>query len=178
MASIETVDRTKGDWRKIYPVWLTGRRINGVSDRAECVYLRLHLIVDDFGCYYASPELLKARIAPRRAWNQGQIMSALAELCDAGLVETYESGGEHCLRITDYTSMQTPPNGKRIMRYPQPNKSKGNQSKPKETKANQRNQSKPVLSVSASGTEKPPKPPFGKGGPSSRKRGGPMGADP
>ncbi len=166
------VDKRWGDWRKIYQVWLTGKRINRVSDRAECILLRLHLICDDYGNHYAAPELLNDKLAPRKPWTAAQIVACLNELEGAKLIKRYKNGGEECLRILGYTHMQSPPNGRMVARYPPDPGMK----RPKVIQGNQR---KPVLSDSDSDsdseTELTPQTPLA-GGPSSRKRGGPMGA--
>lgn len=83
---------------------LTSERISSLGWPAEVFYRRLMSVVDDFGRYYAKPELLRAGCYPLlldKVGNSdiGKWMSACTE---AALVRTYTVEGKEYLEVANF----------------------------------------------------------------------------
>jgi hypothetical protein len=111
-----------GLWRKQYVNYPEGRRINRVSEGAECLFFRLNVRADDFGNIPADPDLLKARVAPKKGWTSEQIQGWLKELAGNNLIELYEDDGEPFAHLIDFTKRQAAisGNGRRQSSHPVP----------------------------------------------------------
>ena len=61
---------------------LESNQLNNLSDFAERVYYRLHMVADDWGDFNADPELLVARLFPfqSKTLDPALILGALLEL--------------------------------------------------------------------------------------------------
>lgn len=77
---------------------LTSEPINSLSERAELFYRRLMSVADDYGRYFANPELLRAHCYPLRLHSvtDSHVKKMLAECIKAGLVRLY-GGGKYLL---------------------------------------------------------------------------------
>lgn len=64
-------------------------RVNTLSDRAECAFVRLLLKVDDFGVYFAEPKLVRAAIWPMKSVRDAEVVRALDEIERAGLLARF-----------------------------------------------------------------------------------------
>ena len=83
---------------------LTSERVNALSWPAEVFYRRMHSVVDDFGRYYAKPELLRAACYPLQLDKVGnpEIVKWIAEMRKAGLLRTYTVDGKEYLELADF----------------------------------------------------------------------------
>lgn len=98
---------------------LTSEPVNSVSWPAEVFYRRAMSIVDDFGRYYAKPELLRAACYPLQLDKVGNpdIAKWLAETRKAGLVRTYTVEGKDYLEIVNFKQQVRAKHGSK---YPAP----------------------------------------------------------
>ena len=87
---------------------ITSERVNKLSWPAEVFYRRLMSIVDDFGRYYAKPELLRAGLYPLCLDKVGNpdIAKWIRETEEAGLVRTYTFENKEFLEIVDFRQHQ------------------------------------------------------------------------
>ena len=86
---------------------MTSRKVNSVSLGAECLYIRIILLTDDFGRYYADPRILKAHAFPMRSATERSILKWLEELVDMGLIRTYSDHDEDYLEVAKFEDFQT-----------------------------------------------------------------------
>lgn len=116
-------DRSLGTYRRIYSGYLKGRRINSVSLGAECLFMRLMALADDYGNVSAEINDLHHEAFPRRPEvTRADVESWSKELVGANLVTPYTSKGENFLSINDWMKLQPAgQNGKRVQRLPLPN---------------------------------------------------------
>jgi hypothetical protein len=82
---------------------LTSEKINKCSDFEECLFVRLMLVADDFGRYYAIPELVKSHCYPFDNRTLEQVKNGLKQLELIGLIKTYESGDKKYLLILNFS---------------------------------------------------------------------------
>lgn len=115
----ETIDLIRGFWRKLYPGFLRGKRINAVSLQAEAWFWRVTAAVDDFGNIDAEPLLLMdATKGRRQGVSVGNVKQWMKEMADVDLVRLYHVEDECFWHVVGFTEMQTPRNGRRARRYP------------------------------------------------------------
>jgi hypothetical protein len=83
---------------------LTSERIAGLGWPAEVFYRRLMSVVDDFGRYWAKPELLRAGCYPLHLDRVGNsdIGKWLDACRKAALVRTYTVAGKEYLELLDF----------------------------------------------------------------------------
>lgn len=109
-----------GRFKKLYASGLIeGRRINSVSLQAEAWLWRLMMLADDHGNLPGDTDLLRGRAAPLRKISPAQVRRLTDELEAAKLITRYSVDGEDFINLAEYERLQTPPNGRRIARYPQ-----------------------------------------------------------
>lgn len=65
------------------------RRVNALSDTAECLFWRLILTVDVNGVYHAEPPLVKAACWPAKSIRLSDVARVLSELERAGLIASW-----------------------------------------------------------------------------------------
>ncbi len=87
---------------------LTSERVSSLDWPAEVFYRRLMSVVDDFGRYYAKPELLRAACYPLHLDKVGNsdIGKWLADCAGAALVRTYTIEGKEYLELADFRQHQ------------------------------------------------------------------------
>ena len=87
---------------------LTSERVDKLSDQAELFYRRLMSVVDDFGRYYARPELLRAACYPLRVdrIKNEQIVKWRDECISAGLCKLHN--GKSGTQIVELLELGTP----------------------------------------------------------------------
>ncbi|HHX19611.1 MAG TPA: hypothetical protein GX728_04155 [Clostridiaceae bacterium] len=73
----------------------------------EVFFYRLIVTVDDFGCYYASPPILKGKMFPRDSVTDAQIDKAMNTLSSLGIVRTYTVEDESYLEIVTWDKHQS-----------------------------------------------------------------------
>jgi len=83
---------------------ITSERVNSLTWAGEVFYRRLISIVDDYGRYYAKPELLRAACYPLQVDKVGNqdIVKWLAESQKAGLVRAYTLDEKEYLEVLDF----------------------------------------------------------------------------
>ena len=102
---------------------MASRKVNSVSLGAECLYVRIIILTDDFGRYYADPRILKAHAFPIRSVTSKTIWKWLIELVEIGLVKLYSVDNEEYLEIVRFEDFQTfRADRKRQEGFPKPGK--------------------------------------------------------
>jgi hypothetical protein len=122
------VDLTKGIYRRVYAGGIRdGQRINNLSIGAAYWFFQIHAACDDYGNIRATPQLLLADAAPRRANRETsshpikvpQVEAWMRELVDAKLLSFYEVAGERFAHIRHFETLQPGgKNGRRVQRFP------------------------------------------------------------
>jgi len=102
---------------------LTSERVDLLNWAEEVFYRRLQSVVDDYGRYYAKPELLVAACYPLRIRkvSDSDVGKFLTACVSAGLVSTYQANdGKQYLEILDFgqriqakSKFPDPPEGSR-----------------------------------------------------------------
>ena len=64
-------------------------KVNALSDRAECAFVRLLLKVDDFGVYFAEPKMVRAAIWPMKSVRDAEVARVLDEIERVGLLARF-----------------------------------------------------------------------------------------
>lgn len=84
--------------------WTDSEKVNGLTVHAERFFVRLIMKVDDYGCFYANPPLVKASCFPLLldAVREADISRWMAECQKAGLIVLYEADGKRYLQIIDF----------------------------------------------------------------------------
>ena len=72
----------------------------------EVFFYRLIVTVDDFGCYFASPAILKGKMFPRDSVTDVQIEKAINKLSSRGIVRAYTVEDESYLEIVTWGKHQ------------------------------------------------------------------------
>lgn len=97
---------------------LASERVNVLSAPAEVFYRRLMSVVDDFGRFYAKPELLRAACYPLKLDKVGNpdIGKWILETREAALVRTYTVDRKEYLELLDFRQQVRA----RASKFPQP----------------------------------------------------------
>ena len=102
---------------------IISRKVNSVSLGAECMYVRILLLTDDFGRYHADPRILKAHAFSLRGVTNKTILKWLSELVEIGLIKLYSVDDEEYLEIVRFEDFQTfRADRKRQEGFPKPRK--------------------------------------------------------
>ncbi len=122
----ETIDLTRGIYRRLYANFIVGRRINSVSLEAEAWFWRIISVADDFGNLSGDVDLIYVATVGRRVSSGGgraspvtveQVRGWTTELIEIGLLDRYEAGADVFLHVRGYlTSQAAGINGKRVRR--------------------------------------------------------------
>jgi hypothetical protein len=124
-----TIDFGLGVTRRLYGCWLTGRRINSVSEGAALAFVHLMLVADDFGRFHADAGMIRNLAFFRRKVTPAKITKWIDELESAGLISVYTAGDDRYLQISgvqvngehrDWTVLQPTRNGRKFQKYPAP----------------------------------------------------------
>lgn len=83
---------------------LESKRVDKLSERAELFYRRLMSVVDDFGRFYGDPELLRARLYPRRLdkISNEDISKYVMECTKAQLVKLHDTPRGAVIEMLDF----------------------------------------------------------------------------
>jgi len=81
---------------------LDSEKINSLSPQEQMFFVRLMLVVDDYGCYDARPELLRTQCYPVSDIRLSDISTWLEACCKAKLVSRYSVGGKKYLLIPNF----------------------------------------------------------------------------
>lgn len=84
--------------------WTGSDKVNKLNVNSERFFVRLIMKVDDFGCFYADPRLLKANLFPLLLDNirDADILRWMDECQKAGLIVVYENSSKRYLQILDF----------------------------------------------------------------------------
>lgn len=81
---------------------LDSEKFNELTPEDQMFFVRLMLVVDDFGKMDARPELLKSKCYPVSGVSPS-LVSNMTDTCQSvGLIEVYEVGGKRFLRILNF----------------------------------------------------------------------------
>ncbi|MDL2205344.1 hypothetical protein LJC33_00350 [Eubacteriales bacterium OttesenSCG-928-N13] len=72
------------------------------------LFYRLIVSVDDYGRYWATPEIVKGRLFPLANTTVTQVEDALNKLSTEGMIRVYEVDGKLYLELCNWTKFQTP----------------------------------------------------------------------
>jgi hypothetical protein len=82
---------------------ITSRTLNTVNDRAECLFVRLLLLADDYGTYYADADLVRNYAWPLKSYRTADVERALDDLERASLIVRFTGeDGSRYLEISKY----------------------------------------------------------------------------
>lgn len=113
------VDMTRGVYRRLYSGLLTSRKVNSVSIEVEHWFVRLLLLVDDYGNIRSEWRWLAINVSPIRDVSKEQAEAWTMALVRAGLVEMYQCQGDMFVHVVGFVSYQPGgKNGKRVARWP------------------------------------------------------------
>jgi len=93
--------------RMLNKVMLTSQKVNKISEGAENLYFRILLLVDDYGRYYADPDIIKSYCYPKRKVSISIIKIRLIELTSIRLVKTYKDNDEEYLEFVNFQKYQS-----------------------------------------------------------------------
>lgn len=87
--------------------WIHSEAMDSLSPEAEVFFVRLIMIADDYGSYWASPSALRAALFPLKAYSNKsysdvKVADWLDECITAGRVFKYTAGGKSYIRIDDF----------------------------------------------------------------------------
>ena len=103
--------------RVLREVLLTSRKIDQLESQEFEFYIRLMLLVDDYGRYVADPVILRSRACPlREGLKSMQVRKWVDRLAEVGLILLYRSKGESFLQITNWSQRMRAA----VSRYPSP----------------------------------------------------------
>jgi len=86
----------------------TSKRFNRLSIQGQMLYLRLIVNCDDYGRWYAEPEVVRSHCYPYGNMNQDVVTAALNELEAAGMVVTYTHDDTTYLEVSAWMEHNTP----------------------------------------------------------------------
>lgn len=84
--------------------WTDSEKINSLSPQAEVFFVRLMMKADDFGCFHATPQLLKSALFPFKAdlIHSNELIEWLNECANSGLIIVYEVENKKYLKINNF----------------------------------------------------------------------------
>ena len=82
--------------------------ISHLSAMEEVVFIHLIVSCDDYGRFYAHPEIIKGMLFPLRNFKAEQIEDVLTKLEDEGMIIRYECEGTAYLELTAWMNYQSP----------------------------------------------------------------------
>lgn len=84
--------------------WTDSAAVNSLSWQAECLFIRLIMKADDYGCFHGNEKLLKSLLFPLKdGLRDADIARWLTELSASGLIRNYsDDGGKPFIEIRNY----------------------------------------------------------------------------
>ena len=92
--------------RSIKPEFWSSEQVMECARDARLLFIGLWNFVDDAGRMSFAPKQIKALIFPSDDLSVGQVTDMLEELCDRGLIETYEVADKRYLAVTGWKKHQ------------------------------------------------------------------------
>jgi len=85
----------------------TSEELANISDGAETLFYRLIVKADDFGCYYADPEIVRnICFAKKKRVKEAHVIKWLEELKNNNLIIIYEDNGKPYLQLKTFENHQ------------------------------------------------------------------------
>ena len=88
----------------------TSENLDTLSPMAECLFYRLLVTVDDFGCYHGNPSIIKSNCFPLKSDDikREQVKAWVDELIAADLIREYvcKDDGRHYIQFTKWQKHQ------------------------------------------------------------------------
>jgi hypothetical protein len=85
----------------------TSEELANISDGAETLFYRLIVKADDFGCYYADPEIVRnICFAKKKRVKEAHVIKWLEELKNNKLIIIYEDNGKPYLQLKTFENHQ------------------------------------------------------------------------
>jgi hypothetical protein len=88
--------------RVIRDGFLDSKKINAISEKEQLFFLRLMLVVDDFGRFDARPEFLRSKCYPVSNVDSSEIQIFLNTLVEIGLIKLYIVNKKQYLEIVNF----------------------------------------------------------------------------
>lgn len=85
---------------------LTSDSLSQLSWFENCVFFRLLVLVDDYGCYDARPAVIRGQAFSLNSVTDKQIQDALSHLATVGIVDLYTVGGKPYLQLKTWAKYQ------------------------------------------------------------------------
>lgn len=83
--------------------WTFSEKVDKLTPKAEVFFTRLIMTVDNFGCYFAAPILLKSALYPlKEKMKSDEIVPLLKECEAAGIIQIYSAGGKQYVHILNF----------------------------------------------------------------------------
>ncbi len=84
--------------------WTDSEAVNSLSWQAECLFIRLIMKADDYGCFHGNEKLLRSLLFPLKdGLRDADIARWLTELSASGLIRNYSGdGGKPFIEIRNY----------------------------------------------------------------------------
>lgn len=83
--------------------WTASARIDMISAKAEAFFVRLIMVADNYGRFYADPRILKSNCYPlKEKMKSDEIIPLLKELETARIIQIYEAAGKQYFSIYDF----------------------------------------------------------------------------
>ena len=103
--------------------WTDSEHVNALSWQAECLFIRLIMKADDYGCFYGNPRLVRSLLFPLKdGLKDSDVKKWIAECVNAGLVRLYSTDGKPFMAIEKF--------GQRLKqsrrKFPEPATTSGN----------------------------------------------------
>lgn len=92
--------------RSIKPEFWSSEQVMECARDTRLLFIGLWNFVDDHGRMTYAPKQIKALVFPGDDLTAGQVTDMLEELCDRGLIETYEVGEKRYLAVTGWGKHQ------------------------------------------------------------------------
>jgi len=96
----------------------TSRKINELSADEEVFYYRLLVNCDDYGCFFGDPDILVARLFPRKRIPADKVQRWRDKICKVGLARLYIDNDETYIEVSKWADNQQIRNHKR--KFPVP----------------------------------------------------------
>ena len=84
--------------------WRNSDKVNSLTVHSERFFVRLIMTVDDYGCFYADPRLLRVNLFPLLidSIREADLIRWMAECQKAGLIVLYESDNKKYVQILNF----------------------------------------------------------------------------
>ena len=82
------------------------RKINELSAEEEVFFYRLLVNCDDYGCFFGDPDVLSAKLFPRRRYSDEKIRRWRDRLCSDGLIRMYRADEEDYIHVNKWDDNQ------------------------------------------------------------------------